>query len=317
LDFFQAVRRLECLCGDKPRVGFARRAADEPIQFGQEPSLGFAPATLQRFERSVKSGKPRLMVNFLGLLGPQGPMPLHVTDYVHDRELNHGDSTLARFLDIFNHRMISLFYRAWAVNRQTVSHDRPDEDRFAAYVGSLIGIGHGALQKRDHVPDVAKLHFAGHLSSQTASAEGLRRILERFFGIRTVIEEFVGQWIDLPEAYRCKLGRSPDTGTLGVNAMVGSRVYDCRQKFRILLGPMALKDYERMLPGGESFKVLRDWVRNYVGDELRYEIQLILRAEEVPPIRLGESGRLGWTTWLTDGSFANDVSDLKIDSDNL
>ena len=315
LNFFQAARRVECLFADKPRLGYAGRSADEPIQFGQEPSLGFASSTLERFERSIRGGKPRLLVNFLGLLGPQGPMPLHVTEHVHSRELNHDDPTLARFLDIFNHRIISLFYRAWACNRQTVSQDRPHEDRFSAYIGSLIGIGRDALMGRDNVPDAAKLHFSGHLGCQTRNAEGLRAILERYFGIRTTIEEFVGQWISLPDDCRCKLGRSPDAGTIGLNAVVGSRVYDCQQKFRILLGPMRFKDYERMLPGGESFTVLRDWVRNYVGDELSYEVQLILRAEEVPAVRLGESGRLGWTTWLQSGPFENDVMDLKFDSD--
>jgi type VI secretion system protein ImpH len=290
---------------------------DEPIRFGQEPSLGFASSTLERFEWSAKVDTPRLLVNFLGLLGPQGPMPLHVTEYIRSRELNHDDHTLARFFDIFNHRMISLFYRAWACNRQTVSSDRPQEDPFSTYIGSFIGIGNDALRGRDHVPDAAKLHFSGHLGCQTRHAEGLRAILESYFGVRTTIEEFVGQWISLPDDCHCLLGHSPDTATIGLNAVVGSRVYDCQQKFRILLGPMNLKDYERMLPGGESFAGLRDWVRNYVGDELSYEVQLILRADEVPEVRLGESGRLGWTTWLQNRPFENDVKDLKFDSDAL
>ncbi len=317
LNFFQAARRVECLFVNKPRLGFARRAADDPIQFCQEPSLAFAPTTLQRFERSTRSGKPRLVVNFMGLLGPQGPMPLQVTDYIHDRELNHDDHTLARFFDIFNHRMISMFYRAWACHRQTVSHDRSHEDRFADYIGSLIGIANETLRNRDCVPDMAKLHFSGHLGCQTRSAEGLRAILEDYFGIKTTIEEFVGQWIPLPDAYRCKLGDSPDTATVGLNAVVGERVYECQQKFRIFLGPMGFQEYERLLPGGESFTGLRDWVRNYVGDELCYEVQLILRKEEVPALKLGESGRLGWTTWLQSAPFEKDVKDLKFNSDTM
>ena len=315
LSFFQAARRVECAFSNQPRLGCATRSMDDPIQFCQEPSLGFAPATLQRFERQKKTAKPRLMVNFLGLLGPQGPLPLHITDYVHDRELNHDDHTLARFFDIFNHRMISLFYRAWACNRQTVSHDRPDEDRFSAYIGSLIGIGNDSLRSRDEVPDAAKLHFSGHLACQTRHAEGLRTILENYFGIKTFIEEFIGQWIALPEAYKCRLGQSPDTATVGINAVVGSRVWDCQQKFRIVMGPMNLSDYERMLPGNHSFAALKAWVRNYVGDELSWELQLILKAGEVPAVRLGEAGRLGWTTWLQSGPFEKDVNDLVLEAD--
>ena len=225
-------------------------------------------------------------------------MPLHITDYIHDRELNHDDHTLSRFLDIFNHRMISLFYRAWACNRPTVSHDRSDDDRFSAYIGSLVGIGWESLLNRDAVPDAAKLHYCGHLSCQTRHAEGLRGILEDYFGIQTCIQQFVGQWITLPEIYRCRLGRSAENTAIGVNAVVGSQVWDCQQKFRIVMGPMGLADYERLLPGGESFTVLNDWVRNYVGDTLNWELRLILKAEEVPRVCLGKSGRLGWTGWL-------------------
>ncbi len=315
LSFYQVARRVECGFAHKPRLGHATRAADDPIQFCQEPFLSFAPATLQRFEPQKKTAKPRLMVSFLGLLGPQGPMPLHITDYVRDRELNHDDPTLARFFDIFNHRMISLFYRAWASNRQAVSHDRPDEDRFAAYIGSLIGIGHDSLSHRDAVPDMAKLHFSGHLACQTRHAEGLRAILNHYFGIETAIEEFIGQWVSVPDEYRCRLGQSFDTARLGVNAVVGEQVWSCQQKFRIVMGPMNLDDYERMLPGGESFNTLKDWVRNYVGDELSWELRLILKAAEVPTLRLGESGHLGRTTWLKSRPFEKDVGDLVVDAD--
>ncbi len=313
--FYQAARRLECAFKNNPRLGYSTRSSDDPIQFCQEPSLGFAPSTLQRFEQPKQAKKPRLMVNFFGLLGPHGPMPLHITEYVHNRELNHDDHTLARFFDIFNHRMISLFYRAWACNRQTVSYDRHDQDRFSAYIGSLFGIGEDSLRNRDEVPDVAKLHFSGHLACQTRHAEGLRAILEKYFGIKASIKEFIGQWIKLPEVYWCRLGRSEDAATMGVNAIVGSRVWDCQQKFRIIMGPMTLKNYERMLPGGDSFTRLKAWVRNYVGDELSWELQLILKAGEVPAVRLGQTGCLGWTTWLQSQPFEKDTDDLILVAD--
>ncbi len=141
--------------------------------------------------------------------------------------------------------MISLFYRAWACNRQTISYDRPQEDRFAAYIGSLFGMGTKLFRFRDHVPDQAKLHFSGFLTCQTRHAEGLRAILTDFFGIKTVIKEFVGQLILIPENCRCRLGETTDTATLGVNTVVGSQAWDFQQKFRIVLGPMTLKNMNR------------------------------------------------------------------------
>jgi len=315
LSFFQAARRVECAASGKPRLGYSTRSTDDPVQFCQEPSLCFAPAALHRFIQPAHHNKPRLMVNFMGLLGPHGPMPFHITEYIHDRELNHDDHALARFLDIFNHRMISLFYRAWACHRQTVSHDRPKEDRFSSYIGSLFGIGLDLFRNRDEVPDMAKLHFSGHLACQTRHAEGLRAILEKFFGIKITIQEFVGQWITFPKRYRCRLGRSPDTATMGVNAVIGSRIWDCQQKFRIIMGPMCLKDYERMLPGSRSFARLKAWVQNYVGGELDWDVQLVLKAGEVPAVCLGKTGRLGWTAWLQNRPFEKDSGDLILGED--
>jgi type VI secretion system protein ImpH len=255
------------------------------------------------------------MVNFLGLLGPQGPMPLHITEYVYNRELNHDDPTLARFLDLFNHRMICLFYRAWAVNRQTVSYDRRQDDRFSAYIGSLIGIGRPAFSDRDALPDVAKLHYSGHLACQTRHAEGLRSILENYFGVATSIREFVGQWIDIPDVYKCRLGASPDNATIGSTAVVGSRIWDCQHKIRIIMGPMELASYERLLPGSTSFSQLKAWLSNYFGDEISWDLQLVLMAPEVPTVRLGQEGRLGRTAWIKSRPFEADVKDMIIQSD--
>ena len=309
-DFFQALRRLENLHRDKPRIGASLRPADDPVRLGQEPSMAFAPATLSGFHRQAGGRPPRLLSQFLGLLGPNGPLPLHLTEYARDRLRNADDPTFARFLDLFNHRMLALFYRAWAQTQPTVGFDRPAADPFAAYVGSLFGLGMPALRRRDAMPDLAKLHHAGHLACQTRHAPGLQAILADFFKLPVAIEEFVGHWLLLPRDYRWRLGESPATGTLGLSATVGSRVWDCQCKFRIRLGPVSLADYQRLLPGGDSLVRLIAVVRNYVGDALLWDLNLVLKQEEVPAIRLGESGRLGWTTWLTSRPLARDGDDL-------
>jgi len=309
-DFYQAVRRLECARMNLPRMGYSQKPGDDPIRFCQQPSLAFAPSTISACQASSAGHAPRLFVNFLGLLGPNGPMPLHLTAHVRDRELNHGDLTLARFFDVFNHRMVSLFYRAWACNQQTVSFDRQAEDRFAEYVGSLFGIGMASFRSRDAAPDVGKLHYSGRLACQTKHPEGLQSILEDYFGIRARIEEFVGQWVELPPDCCCRLGESPETGRIGATAVVGARVWECQQKFRIKFGPMGFADYQRMLPGGNSLRRVVAWVRNYIGDELLWDVRLILKAEEVPQTHLGRLGQLGWSTWLRTGPFEKDADDL-------
>jgi type VI secretion system protein ImpH len=311
--FFQALRRIECAHPSRPRIGEARRPADDPIRLTQEPSVVFAPATLAACSPGNQGLPPRLAVFFLGLFGPNGPLPLHLSEYARDRLRNSGDSTFARFADVFHHRILSLFYRAWASAHPAVSFDRPDSDRFAAYLASLFGLGMPSLRGRDAVPDLAKLHYAGRLACQTRHAEGLTALLADFFGLPVALEEFIGHWLGLPEDSRWRLGESPITGTLGLSATVGDRVWDRQYKFRILFGPLSLEEYRRMLPGGESLRRLVAMVRNYLGDELDWDVNLTLKRDRVPPLKLGEQGQLGWTTWIASRPFAHDPADLLLE----
>ena len=174
--FYQAMRWVECAHPDKPRLGESRRPADDPIRLAQEPSMSFATSTLSAFGRTGHAVAPRLEVRFFGLLGPNGPMPLHITEFARDRLRNSRDYTLSRFLDIFHHRMLCLFYRAWANAQPAVNLDRPDTDHFADYVGSTFGLGATSQKRRDAVDDGAKLFFAGRFALQTRNAEGLQQL---------------------------------------------------------------------------------------------------------------------------------------------
>jgi type VI secretion system protein ImpH len=313
-DFFQAVRRIECAHLDLPRIGYSKRPQLDAVRFCQNVSLAFAPSAINTFIQATDERPGLMVINFFGLLGTNGPMPLSITEYIHDRLHNHGDKTLASFLDVFHHRLISLFYRAWACNQQSVSHDRTEDDRFAVYIGSLFGIGEESLRNRDQVPDIAKLHYSGRLVCQIRNAEGLREILQDYFKIGVDIEQFVGQWVDLLPEHYCRLGESLENAKLGCTLVIGSRFWECQQKFRIKLGPMDLSEYQRMLPGGSSIRHLDAWVKNYIGDELSWELQLILRASEVPDICLGKIGQLGWSTWLGSKAFEEDANDLVLDA---
>jgi len=312
-DLFEALRRLQCAFPGKPPIGASRRPADDPVRFGQKPSLSFAGAAIDSFEPGEGEKPPRLYQQCFGLFGPNGPLPLHLTEYARERLLNHGDHTLSSFLDVFHHRLMSLFFRAWAVHQPTVQYERgAAADRFAFYLACLIGLGTDMLRGRDAVPDAAKLHYAGRLISPARNAEGLRAILEDYFAMPARLEEFIGQWLEIPPECRWQLGRSPDTGALGVNTLTGRRFWDCRQKFRLRLGPMSGDEYDNLLPGRPGFAQLRDWVRNYAGDALEWEAQLVLRRADVPRLCLGRTGLLGWTTWVRGGSEEQDRGDLVI-----
>jgi len=309
-DFYQTLRRLECLYDDKPRWGKALRPIDEPVRLGQDPDLSFAPSPLASFE-TRGDRPPRLQVLLFGLFGPNGPLPLHLTEYARERLHHNGDPTFSRFLDIFHHRFLALFYRAWAQAQPTVSHDRPRDDRFTAYVGTFIGIAPASFRDRDAVPDLAKLFHVGALIRQVRNVEGLTQILEHFFRVPVRIEEFVGHWLRLATTERAFLEgtRAP----LGAGAVLGGRVWDRQHKFRIHLGPLTLAEYESFLPGGAPLRKLVDWVRLYLCYELDWDLRLLLKQDQVPKLSLGGATRLGWTTWLGTRRKATPAGDLHLD----
>ena len=309
---FAAVRWLEAAHSDRPRVGTTARPVDEPFRLGQEPSLQFAPSTLSEFDPGQGGRPPRLRNRAIGMWGPQGALPLHLTEYARDRLRNGDDSTFADFVDLFHHRLLSLFYRAWAQAQPAVSHDRPDEDRFRMYVGALFGIGPRTLRDRDAFPDLAKLFMAGAYSAQTRHAEGLRGILSHYFSVPVEIEEFRGQWLELPAQSVCKLGDSPETGALGQTTVVGARVWDCQSMFRIVVGPLGYDAFCRFLPGEPTMERLTAAVRGYVGDEQGWDVNVILKRNEARSVQLGQHGQLGWTTWLLGDEPGDDLDDMVI-----
>jgi type VI secretion system protein ImpH len=315
IDFFRIVRLLDAAHPDLPRTGQAWSPAKENIRFAQKPELSFARTPLNSLDPETETRPPRLNVNFMGMCGPNGPLPLHLTEYVRDRLRNHGDPTLTDFLNIFNHRFISLFYRAWMVNQQALDLDRPEGQVFDSYIGSFFGENAEAATDNNTLPLHAKLFFAGHLASQSRSAEGLESIIHAFFDVPVSIETHVGRWIPMPTENRLRLsGSRRSAARLGETTMLGSRTYDTQLSFRIHLGPMDFSDYLRLLPDGDSFRRLSAWLDHYVGAEFFWDVRLALKASQVPPISLGKKGgqRLGWTTWLHSKPLQQNAADLTL-----
>lgn len=308
--FFQALRRIECAYDDKARIGTSNRPQEDPVRFGQEASMAFAPSTLSKFTPSKGGFPPRLSVLFYGMFGPNGPLPLHLTEYARDRLRNANDPTFVRFADVFHHRMLSFFYRAWADAEPTTSLDRPQDDRFSSQVGALFGIGVPAMRDQDAMPDFAKLYFSGRLSGQTRNAEGLLAILRHYFSMPATLQQFVGEWLSMPAHSCMRLGESMQTCALGQTTTLGARVWECQHKFRLTFGPLSMNEYRRLLPGGSSLTRLIAIVRNYVGDEYNWDVHLILEKQEIKPTVLGEFGQLGWTSWIGDREPEEDPDQL-------
>ncbi len=314
-DLFFALRVLQARSRRHPRFGKALRPRDEPLRLGQDPSLAFAPATLAEVLPGAAGQPERLTVWNFGLYGPNGPLPTHLTEYVRERLRQYDDPTLARFSDIFHHRLLMLFFRAWSDPQPVTSLDRPDNDLFGRHLRSLIGYGEATQRERDAVPGHAKQYLAGHLTRWTRNPEGLASAIRLFFEVPVELVEFTLHYLALEPDQQTALSRVPRNARLGVDTVVGSRVPDAQGKFRLRIGPLPLAQYERFLPGGEDFQALVDWVRNYVGIEFAWDYELILRREDVPPCQLGGTVRLGWTTWSFAGLAQRDPDDFRLDAE--
>lgn len=307
-DLFMLLRRLDAQ-GDHPLLGRAPRPRDEPLRLGQEPSMAFAPSNVSGVEVD-EDGAPRISIYGFGLFGPNGPLPLHLTEYARERKRHHADNTLSAFADLFHHRLILLFYRAWADAQSVNSLDRTDGHRFVDYVASLMNMGQPGLKARDRIADHARTHMAGHLVRQTRNPEGLIQILRLYFDVPVRVVEFVSDWVHIDERQVSRIGLLGRNHRLGSGATIGLAVRDAQGKFRLELGPLSQQQFREFLPGSPRLQQVVDWVRQYVGIEFAWELRLVLSKPEARGMRLSSDQRLGWGSWLGTRLSDTDAGDM-------
>ncbi len=298
--FFQAMRWLQRMQPQRGLVGRFHPPGREVARFHAHAMMAFPASEIQGLEWSDE--RPISMtVNFMGMFGPLGVMPTYYTEYIRAR-IRAKDTTLAAFLDIFNHRMISLFYQAWEKYRFYVAYERGERDRMSRYLLDLIGMGTKGLQRRLNLRDDVLLFYSGLLSLTPRSTMGLEQLLGDFFDVPVAVEQFAGAWFPLERNSQCRFDRGDSySEQLGVGAIVGDEVWDPQSGIRVRVGPLSLRQYLDFLPDGTAYEPLKSLTRFYTNGELSFEVQLVMKREDVPTCRLGESSeegpRLGWVTW--------------------
>jgi type VI secretion system protein ImpH len=246
----------------------------------------------------------------MGLAGSLGVMPRQYTQLLSDPSIKHQTAASREFLDIFNHRLISLFYRAWEKYRFPIAYERRDEDTFSQYLYCLIGMGTGGLQRRLGISDEILLYYAGHLSQRPRAAVALEGVLQDYFGVDVTVEQFTGEWFLMNVDALSSLGAGGANNQLGVNAVLWERIWDPQARFRVKLGPLTYQQFQDFLPGSDAYRHLVELTRFFVGEEFSFEVQPVLRADEVPWCALGvnRSARLGWGMWLKTAPFDDDTT---------
>jgi type VI secretion system protein ImpH len=322
-DFFQAVRLLllwaRAEAGEaRPGLGDDTLPESEPVRIAAHAALAFPSASMDRIDGNGES-VPKLLVNFMGLTGPVGVLPPHYTDTVIRAERAKQDS-LADFLDLFNHRLTSLFWRAWAKYRLPVAYElAPSLGGDAATRGltALVGFGWDATHEAHVVPDETFVHYAGHMAHWPRSAAALEAMLSDYFGTDVRVEQFHGRWMAIEVADRSRLAGEHDAHAaycaLGVNATIGERVFDVQGGFRLHLGPMGYADFRHFMPDGSELPALEQLTRLFAGPGFLFDVQVVLRRDEVPALELAAGSdappRLGWNTWLKTKPFMQDAAD--------
>jgi type VI secretion system protein ImpH len=296
--FFQAVTLLERLA-PRTQIGQELRPSREAVRFSVPPGFAFPPSDLVGL--GVRDGdeqQPILEVAFLGLIGPSGVLPSWYNELALERR-SQKDGALTAFFDMFQHRLLSLFYLAWKKYRFAVSY-RPDaQDRFSFYLRSLMGLGTEGVSGKLGLPAESPMYYGGLLSRGVPSAAAVSAAVTYYFGVRAGIDQFVGRLIELGPEDRTVIGMA--NSRLGIDTVCGAQVWESQTKFRLNLGPMPFESYLRFLPSGDQLASLFALVRFQVGIEYEFEVRIFLERNDVPACRLCERGggaRLGWSAWL-------------------
>ena len=326
-DFFQAVRLIKLFHLKR----FGRETRNIPIHYRTRLTLEFPASAIHDLTLPVPAPMPgepvagpagadaspvtvpdpvpgtttdpvTMMVNFMGLTGPLGVLPRHYTELLISRRLMYRDTSAHAFLDLFNDRMIELFYRAWSKYNFYVAMERGESDGFSHHLLDIVGLGTRQLQGRLRVTDrglddESIVYYSGLFAQRPISAAALHRIFSDYLGCQVAVEQCRGRWLRLSPDDRTRLGGG---AALGVDTVLGDRVWDRQSLLRFRVGPLTRRQFERFLPDGPDHAVFVAVARYLLGIGLDFDLQLVLRKEEVPPCRLapGQGARLGWNSWI-------------------
>ena len=313
-DFYQAVALLERLYPERVSVGEGEDPGKEVVRFTSTVALAFPASDVADVTPPVDEGAPAAMrVNFLGLAGSLGPLPPPYTELILER-VGQKDTALRDWLDVFNHRLVSLLYRVRKQHRIGLDSLPPDHDQVSHYLYALLGLGTPGLQGRMPVKDRALLFYAGLVAQQPRSMVGLETLLADYFHVPVRGQQCDGQWQHLDADQLTTIGRSGRNQRLGRGVVLGTRIWDQQGKFTLHLGPLTLQAFLDLCPMGQGFHSLCALTRFYVGQAFDFEVRLTLKAAEVPVSQLSvvSGPRLGWTSWLKTRECTADDAQVRL-----
>jgi type VI secretion system protein ImpH len=314
--FFQAVRLLRKLRSERAAIGRDYDPEREMVRFRSDISYAFPTGDVRSLEPGEDGAPDEMVVNFLGIATPNsfGSLPIPYVEELRHQERNK-NRAFRDFLDLFNHRLVSFFYRAWERSRMDVLYEVGEPSPYEAALRAILGVEGDTLLRRLPFDGRQLLARAGLLSMHPAPAGAIEGVIESFFGVPARVEQFTPTWHTIDEGDRTRLGSV--NSALGIDMTVGAEVCLAQSRFRIRMGPMDFESYQLLLPESDEFNSLASIVRLAAGPELEFQFTLVLDKSEVPSLRLGEAPPgegskrclLGWSTWIKTEEFAEDADD--------
>ncbi len=298
--FFKAVSLLENLFPGKKPLGKTLTPAEEAVRFSSKIGLSFPPSDISMLKHNDNEMPVDMEVAFMGLIGPSGALPHWYNEQAVERAYNK-DFTLKAFYDIFNHRLISLFYLAWKKHKLSATYLPDGKDKISSCLLNLVGLGTRGLSELLDIPDKGMVYYySGLLSGPSQSAITIESALGYFAETTVNVQQFIEQLLPISKEDQTQIGGV--NSQLGVNTVCGSYFYENKSKFRAKMGPMGYTNFQRLLPSGDMLGSAFSLVKYMVGIEYEFDVSLILKREEVPPCILGQKSPapplLGWTTWV-------------------
>jgi type VI secretion system protein ImpH len=297
-DFAPLLRYLDANAPLASRIGYSVSPKQDCVRFGQTPLLHFHSSAFTEVRFGAVNGNYKLKNSYWGMLGINGSLPNHLTEYAIERNYRLKDKTFAEFLDIFHHRFISLFYRAWADAECSVSHDRPEHDTFKQRISTFSGetnVQQEAFNQNQNIHQ----YLSGLFSQKNRSSKVLSQLLSESLHLDVSIAEFQGCWYDIEPSEKTRLGST--NATLGMDSIIGERTFQRSFNFSINIGPIDYAQYMALLNNKQRIKSIIAITQKAVGQEYEFSINVLLKAYQTQPCQLG-SAQLGINSWCQDKS---------------
>lgn len=320
-DVFAALSAVEAATPERPRIGEALEPGKEAVDLAHVADFSFPRTTVAGW--NAQGRRPTLHTRHLGLTGPMGPLPGHLTEIAMYERARRGPKPFNQFLDLLCTRPLQQFYRAWANARPAANAARPGDDLFAGYIGATAGITELAflvpgtrppMVDGGHFDSWRRLPYAGHLAS-LRSPTAISALLSNLLGRRVTVREAVGRWRDVPGDQRTRLGRSDST--LGIGATLGGRFWSVEYDVAFAIRARSMADLYDLLPGGRSHQLLAEAARTSLPHHINWRAHVSIAEHLIQPAKLSARGdalptRLGWTSWIAHKGHVRTRTDLTI-----